>query len=99
MGIKFRQNWLIRIWAIAETLLLARLVARILAARPDNPFIVALYLLSEPLRLPLVALDAGQPLYGAVLELSTLAMAALVAAIALMLHLFEVKQGFRKRAM
>lgn len=57
-------------------LLVARLVARLLAARPDNPAFQVLYALTEWLVWPLRFLDAGQPRFGAVLELSTLATLA-----------------------
>jgi uncharacterized protein YggT (Ycf19 family) len=59
---------------VLEALLLARLVARLLAARPDNPFVQALYAATEPLVLPLAALNAQQPRFGSVFELSTLAL-------------------------
>ncbi len=62
----------------AEGLLLARLLARLLAARPDSPAIMALYALTWPLVAPLAALDLAQRQFGAVLELSTLATAALL---------------------
>ena len=61
-----------------ETLLLARLVARLLAARPDNPSIQLLYSLTGPLVAPLAALNYAQPPFGAALELATLTMAMLV---------------------
>jgi uncharacterized protein YggT (Ycf19 family) len=61
-----------------EALLLARLLARLLAARPDNPAIQLLYALTDPLVMPLRALDAQQPQFGAVLELSTLALLVVV---------------------
>lgn len=64
------------LWA----LLLARLVLRLFAARPDNWFVAALCAVSSPLVAPLAFLDAGQPRFGAVLELSTLALLALIAA-------------------
>lgn len=60
---------------ICEALLVARLLARLLAARPDNPVVQLLYALSQPLVAPLAALDAQQPRFGAVLEFSTLTMA------------------------
>jgi uncharacterized protein YggT (Ycf19 family) len=63
---------------VLEALLLARLVARLLAARPDNLFIEALYRVTQPLVLPLQALDAQQPRFGAVLELSTLVLVVVV---------------------
>ncbi|NJK80813.1 MAG: YggT family protein [Chloroflexaceae bacterium] len=59
-------------------LLVARLAARLLAARPDNPAFARLYLVTQPLVAPLGRLDAGQPQYGAVLELSTLALIVLI---------------------
>lgn len=63
---------------VLEALLLARLVARLLAARPDNPFVSVLYAITEPLVLPLAVLDAQQPRFGSVFELSTLALVAVV---------------------
>jgi YggT family protein len=64
------------IWAIGalQGLLLARLVLRLFAARPDNPVVALLFSTTEVLRAPLVFLDAGQPQFGAVLELSTLVL-------------------------
>lgn len=59
---------------ICEGMLLARLVARLLAARPDNPAMQALYTLTDPLVGLLHGLDAQQPRFGAVLELSTLVL-------------------------
>lgn len=61
-----------------EALLLARLAARLLAARPDNPTIALLYRATEPLLAPLAFLDRGQPPFGASLELSTIALAMIV---------------------
>lgn len=55
-----------------EALLMARLVARLLAARPENPSIALLYQLTEPLVSILRALDYDQPPFGAALEFSTL---------------------------
>jgi hypothetical protein len=63
---------------ILEALLLGRLIAQLLAARPDNAAVAWLYALSAPLRWPLLVLDRGQPTFGARLELSTLAMAAML---------------------
>ena len=62
-----------------EGLLLARLVLRLFAARPDNPFIQAFLAVTEPLHAPLAFLDSGQPRYGVTLELSTLALVILLA--------------------
>lgn len=61
-----------------EALLLARLLARLLAARPDNPSFALLYRLTDPFVAPLGFFNYGQPLFGAVLELSTLAAALLL---------------------
>lgn len=75
------QHWRIWLWRLlvwgagsCEALLLARLVARLLAARPDNPMIHLLYTVSLPLVQPLAFLDANQPRFGAILELSTFAL-------------------------
>lgn len=65
-----------------EALLLARLLARLLAARPDNPAFAALYAVTGPLVAPLSALDYDQPPFGAVIEFSTLVMATLVPLVA-----------------
>lgn len=65
-----------------EALLLARLVARLLAARPDNPSIQLLYALTGPLAAPFAALNYDQPPYGAALEFGTLVMAIVVPAAA-----------------
>ena len=53
-------------------LLCARLLLRLFAARPDNPFFRALLDATAPLVAPLSFLDAGQPRFGAILEFSTL---------------------------
>ena len=55
-----------------DALLLARLVLRLFAARPANPFVQALLAVTAPLVAPLAFLDANQPRFGAVLEFSTL---------------------------
>ena len=62
-----------------EGLLLARLVLRLFAARPDNPFVRAFLDTTAPLLAPLAFLDTGQPRYGATLEISTLVLVALLA--------------------
>jgi hypothetical protein len=66
-------------------LLLARLVLKLVAARPDNPVFAALFAITTPPRL-LSALDAGQPRFGAVLEFSTLALIVLLLAAGLLLR-------------
>jgi YggT family protein len=58
----------------AEALVLARLLLRLLAARPDNPFVSAFLWATTPLVAPFAALDATQPRYGATLELASLAL-------------------------
>ncbi len=65
-----------------EALLLARLVARILAARPDSPAFTLLYNLTAPLVAPLMWLDLHQPRFGAVLEFSTLVLVGVLALLA-----------------
>jgi len=64
-------------------ILLARLVLRLVAARPDNPVFGAFFALTAPPRV-LAALDAGQPRFGAVLEFSTLALIALLLVLGLL---------------
>lgn len=61
-----------------EALLIARLVARLLAARPDNPGVALLYQLTAPLVAPLAIIDAGQPPFGASLERATLVLIILI---------------------
>ncbi len=61
-----------------ETLLLLRLVAKLLAARPDNAVIQHLYRLTNPPAHALGFLDFHQPRFGAILELSTLALLILL---------------------
>jgi hypothetical protein len=63
----------------AAGLLLARLVLRLFAARPDNLFMGVFLDATAPLIAPLAFLDTGQPRYGATLEISTLALIALLA--------------------
>lgn len=62
----------------ASALLLARLLVRLLAARPDSPSFELLLAVTWPLVAPLALLDRGQPQFGATLELSTLVMAIFV---------------------
>lgn len=70
-----RLNWFsIGILGAVEALLLARLVLRLLAARPDNPTVAVLYALTGPMVGLLAPLDSGQPRFGSVLELSTLTL-------------------------
>lgn len=61
-----------------EALLAARLLLRLLAARPDNPVFAALFWLTAPFAAALAVLDADQPRFGAVLEFSTLVWMLLV---------------------
>ena len=64
------------LWIIGciEALFVVRLLARLLAARPDNPMINALYTITQPLIWPFIFLDTEQPRFGVVLELSTLVL-------------------------
>ncbi|NCC30705.1 MAG: YggT family protein [Chloroflexia bacterium] len=74
-----------------EMLLLARLVARVLAARPDNPAITVLYMVTAPFVSPFAFLNATQPPFGAVLEFSTLLVALLVPLLALVIWHYASK--------
>jgi hypothetical protein len=69
----------------ATALLLARLVLKLFAARPDNPVVAMLFTITPPPPM-LAALDAGQPRFGAVLEFSTLALIVLLLIIGLLLR-------------
>jgi hypothetical protein len=66
-------------------LLMARLVLRLLAARPDNPVVAALFAITTPPG-ALAILDAGQPRFGATLDFSTLALILVLVAVALCLR-------------
>jgi YggT family protein len=66
-------------------LLLARLVLKLFAARPDNPVFAAVLAITTPPR-ALALLDAGQPRFGAVLEFSTLALIAILLIAGLLLR-------------
>ncbi|MBX0330349.1 YggT family protein [Oscillochloris sp. ZM17-4] len=79
----------------AEALLLARLLARLLAARPDSPAVAALYAATWPLVAPLAALDQAQRQFGATLEISTLTIAILVPAGACLLWLWAATRSAR----
>ncbi|WP_298401670.1 YggT family protein [uncultured Chloroflexus sp.] len=54
-------------------LLIARLVLKVLAARPDSPTVSWLYTLTAPLVTPLAIIDRDQPRFGAVVEFATVA--------------------------
>ncbi len=69
------------------SLLLARLVLRLVAARPDNPIFAALFTITAPLP-AFAALDAGQPRFGAVLEFSTLTQIVLLLVASVLLRQF-----------
>ena len=69
---------LVAVCGVLEGLLLARLVARLFAARAENAVVQGLYALTEPLRGLLLRLDANQPQFGAVLELSTLTLLVVI---------------------
>lgn len=78
-----RQTIVVGLGAVAA-LLLARLVLRLLAARPDNPVVSTFLALTAPPP-PFVQLDLGQPRFGATLEFSTLALLLIVLGLALLL--------------
>lgn len=70
-------TWLIWLTGALEALLLARVVARALAARPDNPAFALLYGITGPLVTPFLALQPDLPPFGAALEWPTLALGLL----------------------
>lgn len=59
-------------------LLAARLLLLLLAARPDNPSVAGVLWATTPLVAPLAFLNAGQPRFGAVLDLAALLLLAVV---------------------
>lgn len=71
------------ITGIVEGLLLVRLVGLLFAARPDNRALNLLFELVAPLVWPWSWLDrlAGQPRFGARLELATLAAMVMIAVV------------------
>jgi amino acid transporter len=71
---------------LAETLLLLRLMAKLLAARPDNEVIHLLYRMTNPPVHFLGFLDFHQPRFGAILELSTLALLILLLMVGYLLY-------------
>lgn len=73
-------------------LLGARLLLRLLAARPDNPVLSVFFALTAPPG-PLAALDRGQPRFGATLELSTLALMLVLLALAILLARLGERQA------
>lgn len=80
---------------VIEGLLVARLVALLFAARPDNPVIRLLLTLTTPLTVPFAALDrlANQPQFGARLELATLAAMFVVLLVTIGLTYFVQRHG------
>ncbi|MCS6879959.1 MAG: YggT family protein [Oscillochloridaceae bacterium] len=70
-------TWLVWLTGVLEALLLARLVARALAARPDNPAFALLYGVTDPLVTPFLALQPDLPPFGAALEWPTVLLALL----------------------
>lgn len=59
---------------LVEALLLIRLIAQLFAVRPDQEALQFVLKLTAPLIMPLSLFDQGQPLFGARLEFSTLAL-------------------------
>ena len=82
------------LFGLLEGLLLLRLVALLFAARPDNPLIIVILALTAPLVAPFRRLDqlAGQPQFGARLELATLAAMVVLISIAAVLQWWSLKR-------
>jgi hypothetical protein len=76
----------------AAALLIARLVLRLLAARPGNPVFEVFFRITAPPSL-LAFLDREQPRFGATLEFSTLALALTL----MMLGLLVARVGKARR--
>ncbi len=103
MGIRIHAGTLLRaalttLVALGETLLLLRLLAHLLAARPDNPAVALLNRATAPLVAPLAFLDVGQPRFGAVLELSTLTLVLLLVGIGYVAWKAGMAGGARRTA-
>jgi hypothetical protein len=82
---------------IIEGVLALRLLAKLLAARPEHAAIQLLYRVSDPLVAPLWSLDAGQPRFGAVLEYSTLVTALLILAGGYLVWLYGSRRNGRHK--
>src|SRR5689334_15038028 len=95
-----RTRWGALLVGAVEGLLILRLVALVLAARPSNPVVQAILLATSPLTFPLAWLDrwAGQPRFGARLELATLAALVLVALVALAVCWQTARRSHGRRA-
>lgn len=85
---------------LIEGLLLLRLVALLFAARPDNSWIALLLALTVPVTAPFRLLDqwAGQPHFGARLELATLAALLLLACGAAVWHWWSVRAAAERQS-
>jgi hypothetical protein len=70
--------WLAYLVGSIEALVLARLVLQLFAARPDNLTVSIILGITNPLITPFRMLNTGQPLFGATLEFSTLAVCLLI---------------------
>ncbi len=68
--------------------LIARLVLKLFAARPDSPAVQWLYALTDPFVAPLMMIDRDQPRFGAVLELSTLATLGVIVSVTALLWIW-----------
>jgi hypothetical protein len=82
------QQRLIAVWhgllGAVIALLSVRLIVQLFAGRPDNLLISLLLQVTAPLTAPLAMLDAGQPRFGAILEISTLVLIGLLTALLLL---------------
>lgn len=78
---------------LIEALLLARFMLRLFAARPDNPVVSGLTIITTPLVAPLQILDAGQPPFGATLEFSTLVLCLLLPLVWLGAHYLRTRRS------
>ena len=94
------QRVFVYLCGLLEGLLAARLIVRLFAGRPDNPVFDALLRVTEPLRVILAFLDAGQPRLGSSLEYSTLVMLIVLPVLAYVIWRrggrgSEVQAGYR----
>jgi hypothetical protein len=77
------RGWIVTLGSLLIGLLLVRFLFRLLAARPDNLVVEWIMTVTNPLVQPFMFLDAQQPRFGAILELSTLTLIGVLACILL----------------
>lgn len=90
-----KAQWVAVCIGVIAGALLTRLAALLFAARPDNTFVAALLTLTAPLTSPFGVLDriAGQPRFGAQLDLATMAALLVLGCVTLALQWFSASRS------